>query len=67
MHHSYLSHDDINRVQQTDDDLLNHLQKMLKMGAFDDSLIVIMADHGARFATLRETHQGKGKDKCLDF
>ncbi|KAL3125034.1 hypothetical protein niasHT_000639 [Heterodera trifolii] len=30
MHHSYLSHDDINRVQQVDDDLENHLRKMLK-------------------------------------
>nr|CAD2137226.1 unnamed protein product [Meloidogyne enterolobii] len=67
MHHSYLSHDDINKVQQADDDLFVHLQKMEKMGAFDNSLFIVMADHGNRFAKLRETHQGQLEERLPFF
>ncbi|CAK5091150.1 unnamed protein product [Meloidogyne enterolobii] len=67
MHHSYLSHDDINKVQQADDDLFVHLQKMKKMGAFDNSLFIVMADHGNRFAKLRETHQGQLEERLPFF
>lgn len=58
MHHSCLSHDDINRVQQADEDMVVHLRKMQGMGAFEDSLVIVMADHGARFSELRQTQQG---------
>jgi membrane-anchored protein YejM (alkaline phosphatase superfamily) len=46
------------RVQQVDEDLLMHLLKMQELGAFEDSLVIVMADHGARFSELRQTHQG---------
>uniref|UniRef100_A0A1I8BSW1 DUF229 domain-containing protein n=1 Tax=Meloidogyne hapla TaxID=6305 RepID=A0A1I8BSW1_MELHA len=67
MHHSFLSHDDINKVQQADEDLFDHLQKMFKMGALDDSLFIVMADHGNRFAKLRETHQGQLEERLPFF
>lgn len=40
-----------------DDDLSTHLSTMKKRGAFDNALVIVMADHGHRFAKLRETHQ----------
>jgi membrane-anchored protein YejM (alkaline phosphatase superfamily) len=45
-------------VQLVDEDLLMHLQKMQELGTFEDSLVILMADHGARFSELRQTHQG---------
>ncbi|KAL3125039.1 hypothetical protein niasHT_000644 [Heterodera trifolii] len=67
MHHSYLSHDDINRVQQVDDDLENHLRKMLTVGAFENAVAIVMADHGARFSDLRQTHQGQLEERLPFF
>lgn len=29
------------------------------LGELDDALVIVMADHGHRFAKLRETHQGQ--------
>ncbi|KAI3418833.1 hypothetical protein GPALN_007933 [Globodera pallida] len=67
MHHSYLSHDDLNRVQQVDDDLVAHLRRMGKMNAFENTLAIVMADHGARFSELRQTHQGQLEERLPFF
>lgn len=63
LHHSYLSHDDINRVQQADEDLVTHLQRMRDLGALENTLFIVMADHGARFSALRETQQGQLEER----
>lgn len=42
-----------------DDSLEKHLRSMLEDGLFDNTLVIVMADHGHRFARLRETQQGK--------
>lgn len=67
MHYSILSHDDINLVGVMDEDLSTHLRMMKKRGAFDNALVVVMADHGHRFAKLRETHQGQLEERLPFF
>ncbi|KAH7696603.1 hypothetical protein AAVH_36325, partial [Aphelenchoides avenae] len=67
MHHSILSHDDINLAQVLDDDLEAHLRRMHESGAFDNSLVIVMADHGHRFAKLRDTQQGQLEERLPFF
>lgn len=67
MHQSLLSHDDINLVDVEDDDLSAHLEHMSTEGHFDDALVIVMADHGHRFAKLRETHQGQLEERMPFF
>lgn len=56
--HSLLSHDSINLVQVADDDTVAHLKHLYETGELEKSLVIVMADHGNRFAKLRSTHQG---------
>ncbi|CAI5447475.1 unnamed protein product [Caenorhabditis angaria] len=67
MHQSLLSHDDVNLVQVEDEDLTAHLKQMKEEGLFDDSVVILMADHGHRFAKLRETHQGQLEERMPFF
>ncbi|VDM64564.1 unnamed protein product [Angiostrongylus costaricensis] len=59
MHQSLLSHDDINLVEVEDEDLASHLSSMHRNGELDNTLVILMADHGHRFAKVRATHQGQ--------
>ncbi|KAF1752938.1 hypothetical protein GCK72_019493 [Caenorhabditis remanei] len=67
MHQGLLSHDDINLVGVEDIDLSDHLNHMNNEGIFDDSFVIVMADHGHRFAKLRETHQGQLEERMPFF
>ncbi|CAJ0601293.1 unnamed protein product [Cylicocyclus nassatus] len=67
MHQCRLSHDDINLVEVEDEDLASTLLEMHKSGALDDALVIVMADHGHRFAKLRETHQGQLEERLPFF
>ncbi|KAK6055674.1 hypothetical protein COOONC_06823 [Cooperia oncophora] len=67
MHQSLLSHDDINLVQVEDEHLAQVLTSMHKSGELDNSLVIVMADHGHRFAKLRETHQGQLEERLPFF
>ncbi|EPB76550.1 hypothetical protein ANCCEY_04329 [Ancylostoma ceylanicum] len=67
MHQGLLSHDDINLVEVEDEDLANTLLEMHKSGELDDALVIVMADHGHRFAKLRETHQGQLEERLPFF
>uniref|UniRef100_A0AC35U4Z7 Sulfatase domain-containing protein n=1 Tax=Rhabditophanes sp. KR3021 TaxID=114890 RepID=A0AC35U4Z7_9BILA len=62
-HHAILSHDDMNLVQVADDDLMNHFKKHFENGDFDNDLVILMADHGNRFAEIRNTHQGQLEER----
>jgi arylsulfatase A-like enzyme len=57
MHHDKLSHDDMNLIELVDDELVKHLQNMERKGHLNNTLIIIMSDHGPRFHKTRETHQ----------
>lgn len=67
MHQGLLSHDDINLVEVEDNDLAQLLRDMREKGELDDSVVIIMADHGHRFAKLRETHQGQLEERLPFF
>ncbi|EGT35503.1 hypothetical protein CAEBREN_29956 [Caenorhabditis brenneri] len=67
MFQGLLSHDDINLVGVEDEDVAAHLKTMNSEGLFDDSIVIVMADHGHRFAKLRETHQGQLEERMPFF
>jgi hypothetical protein len=61
--HSQYSHDTNNRLPYGDDELLEFLQLMYKRGYFDNTIFIVMSDHGARFSSLRKTYQGKLEER----
>ncbi|KAJ1371926.1 hypothetical protein KIN20_033975 [Parelaphostrongylus tenuis] len=67
MHQSLLSHDDINLVEVEDDDLANHLLSMHRNGELKNTMVIVMADHGHRFAKIRATHQGQLEERLPFF
>uniref|UniRef100_A0A914W1I4 DUF229 domain containing protein n=1 Tax=Plectus sambesii TaxID=2011161 RepID=A0A914W1I4_9BILA len=67
MHHSQLSHDDLNTVALADKDFTAHLRRMRDKGHLNNTLLIVMADHGHRFAKLRETHQGQVEERLPFF
>ncbi len=67
LHHSQLSHDDHNLVQVADVDFRDHLQSMNDSGHLDNTLLIVMADHGHRFADMRATHQGQLEERLPLF
>ncbi|KAK6024934.1 hypothetical protein OSTOST_09179, partial [Ostertagia ostertagi] len=67
MHQGLLSHDDINLIEVEDEDVAEVLKTMHKNGELDNALVIVMADHGHRFAKLRETHQGQLEERLPFF
>jgi hypothetical protein len=57
MHYSALLHDDLNTPELIDADLYAHMRRLHTEGLLNNTLLVWMADHGARFSQLRATHQ----------
>ncbi|KAJ7387790.1 hypothetical protein OS493_001134 [Desmophyllum pertusum] len=57
--HGVISHDNVNTVGYADDDLKAVLQMFEKDSFLNNTLLIIFADHGARFSGLRKTIQGK--------
>jgi len=54
-----MSHDSHNRLQLADDDLVAYLKDMTDRGQLNDTLLIMMADHGARFSAVRRFVQGQ--------
>ncbi|CAF2754822.1 unnamed protein product [Rotaria sp. Silwood2] len=61
--HSQYSHDSNNALPYADDELLEFLKLMHKRGYFDNTMLILMTDHGARFSSLRKTYQGKLEER----
>lgn len=61
--HSQYSHDTNNRLPYADDELVEFLKLMYERGYFDQTILIIMSDHGARFSSLRQTYQGKLEER----
>jgi hypothetical protein len=61
--HSQYSHDSNNRLPYGDDELLEFLKLMYNRGYFDNTIFILMSDHGARFSSLRKTYQGKLEER----
>lgn len=58
MHHSLLSHDAISQVHNVDGDLRSTLKRMEEETLLNNTLLIVLADHGHRYSELRETQQG---------
>ncbi|GMR50749.1 hypothetical protein PMAYCL1PPCAC_20944, partial [Pristionchus mayeri] len=67
MHHCVYSHDSLTMLGVMDDDLSAWLQSTSEEGLFDDTILIVMADHGYRFGGLRETHQGQLEERLPFF
>ncbi|GAB6024063.1 hypothetical protein CHUAL_008776 [Chamberlinius hualienensis] len=65
--HAELSHDDYNLVGLVDNDLVTFLQSFKDKGHLNNTLLIMMSDHGHRFSELRETQQGKQEERLPFF
>ncbi|CAH2215871.1 jg17612, partial [Pararge aegeria aegeria] len=61
-----VSHDDFNRISTVDDDLVEFLRHIKQSGYLEDTMLIVMGDHGPRFGPWRESDQGK-VDERLPF
>ncbi|KAI0232461.1 hypothetical protein LSAT2_017188, partial [Lamellibrachia satsuma] len=61
--HSELSHDGMNDLQLVDEDVLTFLRAINASGYLDHTLLIMMADHGARFSKARQSVQGKYEER----
>ena len=58
MFHVELSHGQVDLMQAMDDGIVDFLKEMNKSGYLDDTVLILMSDHGSRFSSNRETVQG---------
>ncbi|KAJ8960982.1 hypothetical protein NQ318_020286 [Aromia moschata] len=65
--HGELSHDDYNLVGIADDDVMEFLVELNLSGALNNTILIVMADHGHRFAHVRNTIQGKQEERLPFF
>ncbi|XP_043202025.1 uncharacterized protein LOC122370443 [Amphibalanus amphitrite] len=65
--HCELSHDDINQIEVADADMEAFLQRMKSKGHLDNTVLIVMADHGHRFTAVRSTQQGKLEERLPFF
>lgn len=54
-----ISHDDFNLVQIADEDIVDWFNSLDALNVFNNSIAILMSDHGARFSKMRATLQGK--------
>ena len=57
------SHSFTNKLKWADEDLRNFLEYLKTKGHLDNALLVLMSDHGARFASIRHSIQGKFEER----
>uniref|UniRef100_A0A2C9K0A0 Uncharacterized protein n=1 Tax=Biomphalaria glabrata TaxID=6526 RepID=A0A2C9K0A0_BIOGL len=65
--HSEMSHRDNNFLSQMDEDLYEHLKGLHSEKQLDQAILIFLADHGARFSTVRATAQGKQEERLPYF
>lgn len=65
--HAELSHDSINLIGVADDDITNWLKSLKTSGLLNNTVLIMMSDHGNRFAEIRNTLQGKLEERLPFF
>lgn len=65
--HGELSHDSINLVGVADGDFTAWLKELHSRSVLNNTLLVVMSDHGNRFAEVRNTLQGKQEERLPFF
>lgn len=61
--HSELSHDKHSMSRLIDQDLKDLLWGLQERGELENTLLILMSDHGARFQSIRQTEQGKYEER----
>ena len=62
-----LSHDDFNQVQKMDDGLLQFMTEFNRKGYLNNTLLIVLGDHGWRYGDFRQTIQGKLEERLPFF
>ncbi|XP_050417996.1 uncharacterized protein LOC126831508 isoform X2 [Patella vulgata] len=57
--HSEISHDNNNNIEYMDEDIAELFKYLESSGHLNETLLIFMSDHGARFEAFRSTVQGK--------
>ncbi|XP_032524489.2 uncharacterized protein LOC116775662 isoform X2 [Danaus plexippus] len=57
-----ISHDDFNQISTVEDDFVDFL-KHVKTNLLEDTLVIVMGDHGQRFGPIRATFEGKVEER----
>ncbi|KAK6639225.1 hypothetical protein RUM43_007495 [Polyplax serrata] len=65
--HSEYSHESNNWAGNADEDTFKMLQDFHRNGYLNNTLLILMSDHGARFADIRNTQQGKQEERLPGF
>ncbi|CAD7092544.1 unnamed protein product [Hermetia illucens] len=65
--HGELSHDSINLIGAADEDMTNWLMDLKRSGVLNNTILIMMSDHGNRFAEVRNTLQGKQEERLPFF
>ena len=61
--HSEYTHGSSNQLKVMDADMMRFLQDFEARGYLNNTLLILMADHGARFQKIRHTVQGKYEER----
>ncbi|CAH1258493.1 Hypp2015 [Branchiostoma lanceolatum] len=65
--HSQLSHDSVNLVQAADQDILDLISSWNDKGYLDNTVLIVFADHGARYGEIRQFLQGRLEERLPFF
>ncbi|KAK9884739.1 hypothetical protein WA026_007584 [Henosepilachna vigintioctopunctata] len=60
---SSLSHDDLNKPRIGDEVYLNLFQNLHENQYFNNTIVIVMSDHGIRFGSFRQTYQGRVEER----
>lgn len=61
------SHDDINQVETIEPDLISLIRDLKTKGQLDNTLLIVMGDHGTRYGQIRMEIQGKLEERLPLF
>lgn len=65
--HSEYSHEDSSKLNWADDDLLEMLKYLEDNNYLNNTVLILMSDHGARFHAVRTSIQGKYEERMPYF
>ncbi|XP_075987652.1 uncharacterized protein LOC142984134 isoform X2 [Anticarsia gemmatalis] len=58
-----ITHDDFNKIATADEDMVQFLATLVQRNVLEDTIVMVMGDHGPRYANVRDTFQGKLEER----
>ncbi|KAI6238833.1 hypothetical protein M3Y99_00640200 [Aphelenchoides fujianensis] len=62
-----LTHDDANYLEMLDEAMYNALIRLKEAGVFDNTLMIVMGDHGQRMSDIQKTYSGRIEERMPMF